>query len=408
MEITFVRHAETVANAAGVLEGQDSSALSESGRVQTVAVATRLNGRPFDLCVASDLLRALETAEALDHDFEPAPDWRELNIGAWEGMTWAEVQVAFADELDRMRAGDDVRFGGGESLEEFSDRVVGAFRELTGRLEDGQRALVVTHGGVINEVVKHVAGLPVRTRRFGRSENTSLTVIRRWHGDLALARFNDGTHLEPMGGYARERMEAGDRVVSLVRHGQTDANLESRWQGSRDSGLNDIGRRQADALAAWFRPEAVFTSPLGRARSTAERLGAKEIVEDARLAEMRMGDWEDLTTDEIKKRWPEMWNRIFVGGEDMPRGGTGETWAVVGERVEAAVAEAVAKTDYRHLAVVTHGAAIRAYLGRLLGLSHAQRHGFVTVDNTSVTSLIYEEHGPVLGGFNLVPHLEGA
>ena len=219
MEVTFVRHAQTTANAEGVLQGQAQSSLTELGMSQARAAAERLDLSEYDMLEASDLGRAVDTAALLGPGFVPSPAWREIDIGAWEGMTWVEVQEEFSDDLERMRAGGEVRFGGGESLEEFADRVWGSFEDLILRMEDGQKALVVTHGGVINEMIKRACGLAVRSRRIGRSANTNFSRVRHTEG-WGLASFNDAAHLPGDSPYLEERIESGDRVAMLVPDGR--------------------------------------------------------------------------------------------------------------------------------------------------------------------------------------------
>jgi broad specificity phosphatase PhoE len=99
-------------------------------------------------------------------------------------------------------------------------------------------------------------------------------------------------------------------AVYLARHGQTEWNVEGRRQGRLDSPLTPHGLLQAERNAALVRHEqidAVFTSPLGRARRTAEILAdALELpvrVVDA-LAEVAHGEWSGLTSAEIDSRWP--------------------------------------------------------------------------------------------------------
>jgi broad specificity phosphatase PhoE len=98
--------------------------------------------------------------------------------------------------------------------------------------------------------------------------------------------------------------------VYLARHGQTEWNVDGRRQGRLDSPLTPHGLLQAERNAALVRHEqidAVFTSPLGRARRTAEILAdALELpvrVVDA-LAEVAHGEWSGLTSAEIDSRWP--------------------------------------------------------------------------------------------------------
>ncbi|MEV5964962.1 histidine phosphatase family protein [Kribbella sp. NPDC051952] len=99
-------------------------------------------------------------------------------------------------------------------------------------------------------------------------------------------------------------------VIYLARHGQTEWNVEGRRQGRLDSPLTALGllqaRRNADLLLD-ERVDSVFTSPLGRARRTAEILGEAlglpvQVLDD--LAEISHGAWSGLTSAEIDARWP--------------------------------------------------------------------------------------------------------
>lgn len=101
-------------------------------------------------------------------------------------------------------------------------------------------------------------------------------------------------------------------MIYLLRHGQTEFNLEGRLQGQTDSPLTDFGRRQAQAcgalIAAEVKAPSVWSSPLARAAETA-RLVAVELpgavlTLDPRLAEASFGIWEGLTRGEIEAGWP--------------------------------------------------------------------------------------------------------
>lgn len=94
-------------------------------------------------------------------------------------------------------------------------------------------------------------------------------------------------------------------VVYLARHGQTEWNVAGRRQGRLDSPLTPLGLKQARRNAELLDVDAVFTSPLGRARRTAEILARGlpiQILDD--LAELDHGLWSGLTSAEIDAQWP--------------------------------------------------------------------------------------------------------
>jgi probable phosphoglycerate mutase len=196
--------------------------------------------------------------------------------------------------------------------------------------------------------------------------------------------------------------------LGLVRHGRTAANTSGRWQGQTDNGLNDLGRRQAADLAAWYGEfEALYASPLGRASETAEALiNGSRLTTHPGLVELGMGDWEGHTRTEITAGWPELWARIYDHNEDLPRGDTGETWAGMRARVAGAISDLIADHDQGHIGVVSHGAAIRGYVSGILGLEHSTRRRLGVPSNTSVSHVVIEDGRRVLADYNVAPHLE--
>jgi broad specificity phosphatase PhoE len=98
------------------------------------------------------------------------------------------------------------------------------------------------------------------------------------------------------------------RRLLLARHGQSVSNAARRFQGQRDVPLSPLGERQAEALGVALRRRvrevaAVYTSPLARARRTAEIAAAglrRPLVAVEDLRELSLGEWEDLTVDEVR------------------------------------------------------------------------------------------------------------
>lgn len=153
----------------------------------------------------------------------------------------------------------------------------------------------------------------------------------------------------------------------LWRHGQTNWNVEHRFQGQTDIPLDETGAAQAEYTArrlATLRPDAIFTSDLSRAQQTAAALGrltGLPVAPDKDLRERFGGDWEGLSDEEIRERYPAeraSWNP--PNGEPTP---------AVADRVAGALTRIAETLDDDGLAViVSHGAALRLGVERILGL----------------------------------------
>lgn len=407
MRIVLVRHAQSAANAAGIWQGQAESGLSETGYEQVRLLGKRLAGADFELVVSSDLERARETAAAVGAPVEVDPVWRELDLGGWEGRTFEEVAAAHPDLLGAIRRGEAIAFGGtGETIGEFEERVVSAFDALAARVGEGD-VVVVTHGGVIDSIAGRSLGRNQDRRTFPVVTNTSLTVFEGRPGHLRLASFNDATHLGWEAGYLRRQRRAGLPAVALVRHGITAANRDGRIQGQSCWGLDPEGREQARRLAEWYGAvERVISSPLQRAQETAEALAGEAAVEiEPALAEMGFGEWEGEVYLDLLER-DVLARRIWAGGEDLPRGHTGESFADVVARVGGFLAGFIADPAQRTV-MVSHGAAIRALVAGLSGRGFDIAETLHTPPNASFSHLVLTPEGPVLADYGLAPHLEG-
>lgn len=177
----------------------------------------------------------------------------------------------------------------------------------------------------------------------------------------------------------------------LVRHGETDDNKNLVFQGQLGLGLNDLGREQAGRLAMRLsstreRPVALVTSDLDRARETAEILGRTLELSpshDPDLREVYLGAWQGLTYSAITERFPDEW-AAWRAGRDIRRGG-GETYAELGERVSRAMLRIAQDHPGATSVVVSHGAALKSFIARVLGLGSEGMRAFRVQGNTGVT-----------------------
>lgn len=161
------------------------------------------------------------------------------------------------------------------------------------------------------------------------------------------------------------------------RHGQTNWNLQRRWQGQVDIPLNETGVAQAARAApllAEFAPDAIIASDLSRARDTAGQLAALtglEVDIEPRLREISMGEWEGLTIEEIGDRAAEH-KALEDAGHSPVRGNTGEHVHEVAERVSAAFTDIVQNAeDGSTVVAVMHGLAARVGAFRFVGMPPA-------------------------------------
>ncbi len=161
-------------------------------------------------------------------------------------------------------------------------------------------------------------------------------------------------------------------TLVLVRHGETDWNRERRFQGHADVPLNETGRQQARELVDVVRPECVariYTSPLRRASETAaivaDRIGLEARGLEA-LREIDVGDWQGLTIDEVRTRFPEHADVGWHAGWP-----NGETHEQLTARVLPALLELADVHRDERILGVTHAGPIRAALMAATGLSQA-------------------------------------
>ena len=160
-----VRHGETRWNVEARIQGQRDSDLTEEGVAQAVALGERLAGERFDRIVSSDLGRARETARriaaACGRDITLDVRLRERHFGQGEGLLYDEVDRIYPGAFSRVRETDpDYVIPGGESRRQFHARVVAGFEALA-RAHAGETVVVVTHGGVLATLYRHIHGIPL-------------------------------------------------------------------------------------------------------------------------------------------------------------------------------------------------------------------------------------------------------
>ena len=200
--LLIVRHGETEWNIDGRIQGHADSPLTELGRRQTQAIVARLvNAQPAAV-YSSDVPRCLAIAEPLSESLGLSAHTderlREWNLGIFEGLTRAEADDKYPEETDVFRSRlIDYVVPGGESRRQKHRRAAECVTEIATK-HPGQCAVVVTHGGVLDDLFRFAIGLPLEAARRYHIANAALNVLT-WDGEaLTIDTWNDLSHLGDM------------------------------------------------------------------------------------------------------------------------------------------------------------------------------------------------------------------
>jgi len=191
-------------------------------------------------------------------------------------------------------------------------------------------------------------------------------------------------------------------VLSIVRHGRTEANRAGLLLGRLDVDLDDTGRDQAARLAAALGPvDRVVSSPLRRTRATAEALGLPVEV-DERWIELDYGELDGTPLRDVPA---DRWARWRTDLAWCPPGG--ESIADLGRRVRAACHDLADEARDAHVVVVTHVSPVKAAAAWAMGVGD-EVCWRMFVAPASITRIGVGDRGPSLHGFNDVAHLAEA
>jgi phosphoserine phosphatase len=186
--VLLARHGQSDWNATRRWQGHADRPLTQKGRAQATALAERLAHIELEAVYSSDLRRASDTArvvaEAQGLELAQLPELREVDVGAWSGLTREEAEERFPEGFARWREGfpgwDD-----GENYDDMAQRVIGAVVEIA-LAHEGGRVLVVSHGGPIRAIHAAALGLDVHEYRRLRpvEPNARLSAVCYVNGAL--------------------------------------------------------------------------------------------------------------------------------------------------------------------------------------------------------------------------------
>ncbi len=176
--IHLVRHGETLWNAEHRIQGMTPDVpLTKLGEAQADTVADTLSGRPIGAVIASDLLRAIQTAtplaERLGLLVRTDPALREKDFGALEGLRADEIDPETRELMRRQWSEPDLVVAGGETVRHLYDRLGGFLRGLIAAPPAAEVA-VVAHGGSVRVAVAYLNGLPAEEVGWLAVDNGSI------------------------------------------------------------------------------------------------------------------------------------------------------------------------------------------------------------------------------------------
>jgi len=436
--VIIVRHGQSTYNIEGRIQGQcDRSVLTAKGIADARRVGEALKTVNFDAVYCSPLQRASQTAQeicqVLDQTIAPQPldQLKEIDLPLWEEMLRAEVQAQYPTEY-RFWKDHPHEFkmmlpqADGTTIEHYPvlslyDRAKQFWLDTLPQ-HDGQTILIVAHNGINRCLLATALKIdPVYYQSIQQS-NCCLNVLK-FSGSLddtvQLESMNQLAHLgNPFPSYRKPHQ--GPRIL-LVRHGETQWNRESRFQGQMDIPLNENGKAQGRCAAALLKEVALdfaVSSPMARPKETAELIlehhPGVELTFKTDLQEIGHGLWEGKLETEIAAEYQELLDLWKVKPEmvQMPEGeNLQQVWDRVKVDWEAIVAEFSEKSRQadRPLTgiVVAHDAVNKAILCGLFNLPPQFFWNFKQ-GNGAVSVIDYPDGAeglPVLQSMNITSHL---
>lgn len=433
--VIIVRHGQSSYNAQKRIQGRsDESVLTEKGQADAQIVGQTLGLLPIDAIYCSPLQRAKQTATIIQSGFASPPpltateDLLEIDLPLWENWVKQDVLAKYPQEYQCWH----------ERPQEFKmcletpQGIVEKYPvlDLYAQAEqfwqkvlpqaEGKTLLIVAHNGINRCLLMTALGIPAASYHQIQQSNCNINVLNfsgGWGDPVQLESLNQTAHLGvalPSPRSSRNRLR-----LLLIRHGETQWNRESRFQGIRDIPLNENGRFQAQQAADFLKEVAIdigISSPMARPKETAEIILQyhPEVTLDLQepLMEICHGLWEGKLESEIEADFPGLLQAWKTAPEtvQMPEG---ENLQQVWDRAIACWQERVAYYSQRETdtvgIVVAHDAINKVILCYLLGLSPAD-FWKVKQGNGGVSVIDYPEGAnskPILQAINLTAHLGG-
>lgn len=190
----------------------------------------------------------------------------------------------------------------------------------------------------------------------------------------------------------------------LVRHALTVDNQKSRLSGHIDSSISEEGKEQIDKITNYLKDfdiDKIYTTTSSRTKDTVKKLSelkSIEIIEKESLKEISFGDFEGLTFDEIKDKYPKEFQDMIEKGYEY-KYPNGEGLIDSYNRVCIELDNIISNNDDRTILICSHGGTIRNIITYLISNSYKYHWNF-KIDNGSVTILEVQDGFTVITAMN--------
>ena len=434
--VIIVRHGQSSYNSLKMIQGRcDESVLTEKGCEDAHKVGTALSSLNFDAVYSSPLQRAKNTAEVILSYLPGSPELltpsnlMEIDLPLWEKLHKSEVKEKFAEDYrcwkERPHELCMVIPTTEGTREHFPvlalyEQAQQFWQEILPRHQGGT-ILIVAHNGINRCLLTSALGIPPAHYHSIQQSNCGINVLNfagGWGELVQLESLNQTSHLGNPLPTPREGNQ-GLRLL-LVRHGETEWNRVSRFQGGIDVPLNDNGRQQAQMASEFLKDVQIdfaISSPMLRPKETAEIIlkshPTVNLELQEALKEINHGLWEGKLESEIKQEYADLLHQWQTAPEtvQMPEG---ENLQQVWDRAVAcwnAIIESVELSDseLKTGLIVAHDAINKVILCHVLGLTPASIW-CIKQGNGAVTVIDYPhglEKAPILQAMNITTHLSG-
>ncbi|UKO99492.1 histidine phosphatase family protein [Nostoc sp. UHCC 0870] len=436
--VIIVRHGQSTYNTERRIQGRtDVSRLTEKGRSDASKVGKALSNIAFNAIYSSPLQRAKQTADIIYGELasdsgksavvQTSDQLLEIDLLLWAEMLSSDVQQKFPEDYRIWHEHPDefkmlVEDTGG-TREHFP--VLAVYEQAQQFWQEilphhqGETILIVGHNGINRALISTALGIHPNRYHSIQQSNCCISVLNFSGGlgePVQLESMNQTQHMGEMLPSLRPGHQ-GVRLL-LVRHGETEWNRQTRFQGQIDVPLNDNGRKQAQKAGEFLQNVAIdfaVSSTMARPKETAEIIlqhhPSVNLELQEGLREISHGLWEGKLEVEIDQEFPgelHRW-RTTPGAVQMPEG---ENLQQVWERSSAtwqAIIQTALENQRQTGLIVAHDATNKTLLCHILGLPADNFWNF-RQGNGAVSVIDYPcglNGLPVLQAMNITTHLSG-